>query len=91
LSFPGEPGDGQAAAPSPRLVPVFSSLTALGLDAEPVAYTAARADEVRDRLLASDMVLAWVDPIRPDGDRTLLDALLREAATAGLGSGRTLT
>jgi hypothetical protein len=28
-------------------------------------------------------VLTWVDPVRPDGDRTVLDALLRDAAAAG--------
>ena len=32
---------------------------------------------------ASDGVLGWVDPVRPDGDRVMLDVLLREAAAAG--------
>jgi hypothetical protein len=83
IVFPGDPVDGQAAAPSPRLAPVFSALAGLGLAVEPVGYSPARAVEVRDRLLAFDGVLAWVDPVRPDGDRAVLDALLREAAAAG--------
>lgn len=83
IVFPGGTVDSQAAAPSPRLVPVIATLEGLGLDVEPVGYSAARADEVRHRLLACDGVLAWVDPIGPDGERTVLDALLREAAAAG--------
>ena len=83
IVFPGDTGVGQAAAPSPRLVPVISALEGLGVDVEPVGYSAARADEVRNRLLACDGVLTWVDPIGPDGERTVLDALLREAAEAG--------
>ena len=43
----------------------------------------ARAGQVRDRLLAAGAVLAWVDPVGPDGDRTILDAVLRDAAAAG--------
>jgi hypothetical protein len=83
IVFPGEPVDGRPATPSPRLGPVFSALGGLGLAVEPVGYSLARADEVRDRLLACDGVLAWVDPVRPDGDRVMLDALLREAAAGG--------
>jgi hypothetical protein len=62
---------------------VFSALAGLGLVVEPVGYSAAHAETARDRLLAADGVLAWVDPVRPDGDRVALDALLREAGTAG--------
>lgn len=83
IVFPGGLADGQEAAPSPRLAPVFSTLAGLGLAVDPVGYTLSRADEVRDRLLACDGVLAWIDPVRPDGDRVMLDALLREAAAAG--------
>jgi hypothetical protein len=83
IVFPGETADGQAAAPSPRLAPVFSALAGLGLAVAPVGYTEAGADEVREELLASDGVLAWVDPGSQGGDRVVLDALLREAAAAG--------
>ncbi len=68
------------AGRSTRLTPV---LAGLGLDAEPVIYSDARAAEARDLLLAMDGILAWVDPLAADGDRTLLDTILREAAEAG--------
>src|SRR6516162_5270983 len=61
--FRGDAGPGQAPAPSPRLAPVFSALAGLGLAAEPVPYCGIRAELVRDRLLAMDAVLAWVDPV----------------------------
>jgi hypothetical protein len=83
IVFPGDAGPGRPAAPSPRLDPVFTALAGLGLIAEPVAYSAAGAGQVRGRLLAADAVLAWVDPVGPDGDRAVLDAVLRDAAAAG--------
>jgi hypothetical protein len=83
IVFHGVSADGQAPAPSPRLAPIFSALAEMGLDVEPVGYSAARVDQVHDRLLAADGVLVWVDPIGPDGDRVVLDTLLREAAATG--------
>src|SRR5215468_266890 len=71
--FRGDAGPGHAPAPSPRLAPVFSALAGRGLAAEPVPYPGIRAELVRDRLLAMDGVLAWVDPVTVDGDRTILD------------------
>ena len=62
---------------------MFAALGQAGLTVEPVGYSPASAEQVRARLLASDGVLAWVDPVRADGDRAMLDALLREAAAAG--------
>jgi hypothetical protein len=85
--FRDDAGPGQAAAPSPRLAPVFSALAGLGLAAEPVPYSDTRAEQVRDRLLAMDGVLAWVDPVTAGGDRSVLDAILREAAGAGVWIG----
>jgi len=55
----------------------------MGLAAAPVPYAAARADEMRGRLLAADAILAWVDPVSEDGDRSALDGILRDAAAAG--------
>jgi len=85
--FRGDAGPGHAPAPSPRLAPVFSALAGRGLAAEPVPYPGIRAELVRDRLLAMDGVLAWVDPVTADGDRTILDTILREAAEAGVWVG----
>src|SRR5215475_8739063 len=81
--FAGEPEAGRAVAPGPRLVPVLSALSELGLAVEPVAYGALGAPEVRDRLAAADGVLAWVDPVGPYGDRSRLDTALRAAAANG--------
>jgi hypothetical protein len=83
IVFPGDPANWHASAPSPRLAPVFTALAGLGLTAVPIPYAAARADEARGRLLAADAILAWVDPVSGDGDRTVLDAILRDAAAAG--------
>ena len=55
----------------------------LGLAADPVPFTAARAGQVRAELLPADAVLAWMDPVGPNGDRAALDEVLREAAAAG--------
>jgi hypothetical protein len=41
-------------------------------------------DEVRARLLKLEGVLVWVDPIMDGVDRTRLDGLLREVASAGV-------
>jgi len=73
IVFPGDPANWHASAPSPRLAPVFTALARMGLAAAPVPYAAARADEMRGRLLAADAILAWVDPVSEDGDRTALD------------------
>lgn len=83
IVFPGDPVAGHAAAPSPRLAPVFSALTDLGLSVDPVGYVASHAAQTRHRLLAADGVLAWVDPVGVHGDRVVLDSLLLEAAAAG--------
>jgi uncharacterized protein DUF6815 len=85
--FRGDAGPGQAPVPSPRLEPVFSALSGLGLAAEPVPYSDTRAELVRDQLLAMDGVLAWVDPVTADGDRSVLDTILREVAEAGVWVG----
>lgn len=81
IVFAGDPAQG--AAPSPRLAPLFAALAGLGLAADPVPFTAARAGQVRAELLPADAVLAWMDPVGPNGDRAALDEVLREAAAAG--------
>jgi hypothetical protein len=41
-------------------------------------------DEVRERLLACDGVIVWVDPIVNGQDRSLLDPMLRDVASQGI-------
>jgi hypothetical protein len=40
--------------------------------------------EVRQQLLSCDGVLVWVNPIEDGRDRSVLDAMLREVAHAGV-------
>ncbi len=81
-------GDAEAEsrgiASNERLRPVFEALTRLGCHAEAVVYRDEVAASVRQRLLAVDGVLVWVDPIGGDEDRTQFDEILREVATAGV-------
>jgi hypothetical protein len=67
-----------------KLHGMFAALTALGVNAEPVLYTDESADALRAQLLSLDGVLVWVNPIERERDRSRLDALLREAADAGV-------
>ena len=65
-----------------RLRSVFDALAAADVTAEPVVFGDEMVDEVRDQLGQLDGVLVWVDPIMGEQDRTRLDALLREVASA---------
>lgn len=67
-----------------KLCKMFSALAELGVAAEPVVYSDDVVDAVREQLLALDAVLVWVNPIEQGLDRTRLDALLRDAASAGV-------
>jgi hypothetical protein len=67
-----------------RLGGVFQALEARGASAESIVYADETADVARERLLAVDGVLVWVNPITDGRPRVLLDALLREVATAGV-------
>ena len=73
-----------ATAHNNRLQPIFDALAALNVAAEPVVFGDEMIDDARDQLLRLDGVLVWVDPIMGDVDRTVLDALLREVAAAGV-------
>src|SRR5438477_8920662 len=74
----------RAATPqNNRFHRVFEELAALSIHAEPAVYADDFADEVREQLQAVDGVLVWVDPIQGGRTRTMLDALLREAALRG--------
>jgi len=67
-----------------KLHGVFAAFTQLGVDAEPVVYADTMVESVREQLLGLDGVLVWVNPIQDGLDRSRLDPLLREAATAGV-------
>jgi hypothetical protein len=67
-----------------RLDGVFRALSARGATPEPVVYADEIVEATRDALLRVDGVLVWVNPITAGKDRSILDALLREVAGAGV-------
>jgi hypothetical protein len=67
-----------------KLRGVFAAFEACGVNAEPVVFTDAAAERIREQLLALDGVLVWVNPIQDGLDRSVLDPLLREAVATGV-------
>jgi hypothetical protein len=82
------PGDREtrrlATRENNRFAAVFAAFVARGVDARPAVYNLAQASELRDQLLGFDGALVWVNPIEAGHSRAPLDALLREAAAAGV-------
>ncbi len=82
------PGDEEtrrnATAENNRFADLFRAFAAAGAHVEPAVYDDAFHDEVRQQLLRCDAVLVWVNPIENGHDRTILDAMLREVARAGI-------
>lgn len=73
------------ATPETSKVPsIFPALAEVGLEGVPVVYRDDFRDEVRAQLRGMQAALVWVNPIEQGSDRTHLDAMLREAAAAGL-------
>jgi len=67
-----------------RLAKVAAALAAVAITPHAVVFSEHFVDEVRDQLMHMDGVLVWVDPFTDQGDRTILDAMLREVADAGV-------
>ena len=67
-----------------RLGPVFEALSEVGVAVEPVVFSDERQEVALGQLRHVDGVLVWVDPIGPDADRSVLDAVLREASARGV-------
>lgn len=82
------PGDWEArrnaTAENNRFADLFRAFAAAGVEVEPAVYDDAFHDEVRQQLLRCDGVLVWVNPIENGHDRSVLDAMLREVARAGI-------
>lgn len=73
------------ASPETSKVPsVFPALAKVGLIGVPVVYNDDVRDAVRAQLAGMHAALVWVNPIEQGVDRTHLDQLLREVATAGV-------
>ncbi len=82
------PGDVQArreaTTDNNRLSPIFRALAERGITADPAVYDDAFSDEVRQQLMLVDAVLVWVNPLQEGQGRSILDAMLREVAAAGV-------
>ena len=74
----------RSAPEDSRFLPLFRALADLGAHAERAVYDEAFADEVRRQLMSVDSVLVWVNPLQDGRDRSVLDAILRDVATAGV-------
>ncbi len=84
LVWRGDPTQPVPAPADTRLRRIFEELAAIGANAVPVIFAEEIADDVRATLLQMDGVLVWVDPIVGGRERTVLDAILRDVASAGV-------
>ena len=85
LLWRGERGPGGSPTRGDTLLlPLFDALRQRDVVPQKLVYSDDARDEVREELLQLDGVLVWVNPIQDGRDRTLLDALLREAAAQGI-------
>jgi hypothetical protein len=67
-----------------RFQATAQALQRVRLEPRLVVYNDDFAGEVREQLREVDAVLVWVNPIEQGQDRTTLDAVLREVASAGV-------
>ena len=74
----------RAAPEESRFLPLFRALVELGAQAERAVYDEDFRGEVESQLADVDGVLVWVNPVQDGRDRSVLDAILRKAAAAGV-------
>ncbi|MDB5807936.1 MAG: hypothetical protein JWN94_58 [Betaproteobacteria bacterium] len=67
-----------------RFAKVYEALGAHGIDAEPALYDDNHCAAVRNQIMGVDGVLVWFNPDEGGRDRSVLDAMLREVASAGV-------
>jgi hypothetical protein len=85
ILYPGDFADRANATPgNNRFADLFDAFAAKGIHVEPAVYRDDFCAEVCDQLMQVDGVLVWVNPIQDGRDRSVLDAMLREVAGAGI-------
>src|SRR5687768_7954519 len=85
IVYPGDYADRANATPeNKRFADLFRAFAAQGIHAEPAVYRDHFCEEVHDQLMQVDAVLVWVNPIQDGRNRSVLDAMLREVADAGI-------
>lgn len=67
-----------------RQWPIIQALQSLGASARPILYADDAVSAVRDELLSFDAVMVWVNPLDASGNRSILDAMLRDIAARGV-------
>jgi hypothetical protein len=67
-----------------RFAKVYEALTAHGMHVEPALYHDDLCAAVRSQIMRVDGVLVWFNPDEGGRDRSVLDAMLREVASAGV-------
>ena len=67
-----------------RLEPVFAALRLADMEAEAIVYFDEDADAIRRRLRDFDGVLVWINPLADGRDRSIVDAILRDASANGV-------
>jgi Domain of unknown function (DUF6815) len=79
------PRERDAQAPqNTRFAKVYAALNARGVDVEPALYHDDLCAAVRSQIMRVDGVLVWFNPDEGGRDRSMLDAMLREVAGAGV-------
>jgi hypothetical protein len=85
IVYPGDAEAWRSATPSNnRFAPLFAAFADAGIQAEPAVYHDEWCAAVLEQLLQVDAALVWVNPIEGGRDRSVLDAMLREVAAAGV-------
>jgi hypothetical protein len=85
ILYPGDAESRHAAtATNNRFAPLFSAFAEDGIQAEPAVYHDDFCAAVHAQLLQVDCVLVWYNPIEGGRNRSVLDAMLRAVADAGV-------
>lgn len=85
ILYPGDDADrANATLENKRFADLFGAFAAQEIHAEPAVYRDDFCAEVHDQLMQLDAVLVWVNPIQDGRNRSVLDAMLREVADAGI-------
>src|SRR5262245_32567356 len=84
LSPGNREGRRNTAAMNSRFSNLFRAFQARRVHVEPAIHHDDFCADVREQLMRVDGVLVWVNPIEGGRDRSILDSMLRDVATAGV-------
>lgn len=79
----GEPGSNKNVFTEEKYKKLAAHFVEKGFDVDSVCYHDSLADWLSEELKKYAAILVWVNPIEQQGDRTILDALLRELSEQG--------